>query len=194
MEDTNIVNLSAGVFSFTSNVYLLEGEKPVLIDTGNDQQILENLKERTDELHAILLTHLHPDHVGLTRSIKKEFDTDVYAWKKERGWIDFELSRGQEIEAGNSTLVPLLTPGHYPHHTVYFGEGALFSGDLIFPGGSFGRTDVPGGNMEELIESIKKVLEQFGGRIKEMYPGHMQPISDGVENSIEASLKMAENY
>lgn len=194
MMNTNVVNLSEGVFSFTSNAYLLEGENPTLIDAGNDRRILDNLKEGTSELHAILLTHLHRDHVGITQAVKEEFDAEVYAWKKERKWIDFELSEGQEIEAGNSKIVPLHTPGHYPHHVVYFGEGALFSGDLIFPGGSFGRTDLPGGNMRELVESIKKVLEHFGGRIKEIYPGHMQTIFDNAENSIKSSLEIAKRY
>lgn len=194
MLNTNVVSLSEGVLSFTSNAYLLEGKKPTLIDAGNDRKILESLKERTNDLHAILLTHLHRDHVGLTQAIKEEFAVEVYAWKKERSWIDFELSEGQEIEAGDSKIVPLHTPGHYPHHAVYFGDGALFSGDLIFPGGSFGRTDVPGGNMEELVESIKKVLEYFGGGIKKLYPGHMKPILDNAESNIKSSLERAKRY
>lgn len=191
MKGSKVVNLTEGVFGFTSNVYLIEGKNPAIIDAGNDRAILKNLRNRTSKLDKILLTHLHPDHVGTSQEIKEEFNAKIYAWEKERDWIDFELSENQKIEAGNSIIEALHTPGHYPNHLVFYGDGALFSGDLIFPGGSFGRTDIPGGNLKELIKSMEKVLERFGGQIKEMYPGHMQPILENAEKHIRTSISMA---
>ncbi len=194
MKNSEVVNLADGLLSFTSNVYLIKGERPTLVDAGNDKTVLDNLREETDKLDKVLLTHFHPDHVGLARTIREEYDVKVMAFKKERDWVDEAISNHQEIKAGNSMLKALHTPGHYPNHLSFGGDGALFTGDLIFPGGSFGRTDVPGGSLEKLIGSIKDVLETFGGEIEELYPGHMQAVLDNAETNIKNSLEMAQKY
>jgi len=194
MKNSEVTNLSEGIYSFTSNVYLVGGKSPTIIDAGNDEKILDGLRKATDRLDKVLITHEHPDHIGLVQNIKDEFDATVYAWEKEEDWVDEELSDGQEVEAGNSILKAIHTPGHFPRHIVYFGDGALFSGDLIFPGGSFGRTDLPGGDKKQLVASIKKIFEEYGGEIEELYPGHMSPILENAREHVEKSLEMVESF
>ncbi len=194
MENSKVINLSEDLLSFTSNVFLIKGETPTLIDAGNDKTILNRLEEQTENLDKVLLTHLHPDHVGLANAIREKYDAKIMAYKKEREWIDEEISDKQKIKAGNSTLISLHTPGHYPNHLVFFGGGALFSGDLIFPGGSFGRTDIPGGNRKELKNSIQKVIDNFQKEIKELYPGHMQVVKENAGTVVKNSLKMVQKF
>lgn len=194
MSNFDVVNLAEGLLSFTSNVFLIKGETKTLIDAGNDRTVLDNLQEELDELDKILLTHFHPDHVGLTEKIKEEYDAKVMAFEREQEWVDEEITDEQKIKAGNSTLTALHTPGHNHNHLVFLGDETLFSGDLIFPGGSFGRTDVPGGSLEKLINSIKKVLEKSSEETRELYPGHMQVVLNNAETNIKNSLKMAQKY
>ncbi len=194
MDNSEVINLAENLLSFTSNVFLIKGDEPTLVDAGNDQTVLKNLKEEVDDIEKVLLTHFHPDHVGLAPVIQEEYDAKVMSFKKDTDYVDEEISDEQEIKAGNSKLTALHTPGHYPNHLVFCGDGALFSGDLVFPGGSFGRTDVPGGDSEKLKSSIKKVLEKFQGEIKELYPGHMQVVSDNAETIVKESLEMAQKY
>lgn len=194
MNSLNVRNLAENIYSFTSNSYFISGKIPVIIDSGNDNKILERLKEATDKLDKILITHLHPDHVGLTQNIKDEFGATVYAWKKTKDWIDEEFTDEQDIDAGNSSLEVVHTPGHSSNHVVFYGEGALFSGDLIFPGGSFGRTDLPGGSQKILVKSIERILSKYGNGIKELYPGHMQFIKENASDHVNRSLKMARSF
>lgn len=194
MENSEVIQLAGGILSFTSNVYLIRGKKPTLIDAGNDKDILKDLKKETEQLDKILITHFHPDHIGLAKTIKEEFNATVLAGKKQRNWVDQEIEDERQIEAGNSILTALRTPGHDPNHLVYCGDCTIFSGDLIFPGGSFGRVDLPGGSREELINSIERVLEKFSGELDELYPGHMSPILGNAEESVAKSLEMAKKY
>lgn len=194
LKNSKVTQLGGGILSFTSNVYLIKGKRPTLIDAGNDKNILEDLKKETDQLDKILITHFHPDHIGLASTVKKEFDAIVLAGRKKEEWIDQEIEDGQQIEAGNSILTALHTPGHDPDHFIYCGDRALFSGDLIFPGGSFGRVDLPGGSLEKLINSMEKVLERFSGQLDELYPGHMSPILENAEESVKKSIEMAKKY
>lgn len=194
MKNSKVINLTEGIYSFTSNVYLISGESPTIIDAGNDEKILDRLKEETENLDKVLITHNHPDHVGLVQDMRNEFDATIYSWEKGEGWVDKELNNGQEIEAGDSILKAIHTPGHSPRHVVFCGEGALFSGDLIFPGGSFGRTDLPGGNQKQLSESIEKIVEDYGREINELYPGHMKPVLENAYEDLKKSLKMVKSF
>ena len=65
---------------------------------------------------------------------------------------------GDIIRFGNAELVAIETPGHSRGSISYLGEGALFSGDVLFAGGGFGRVDLPGGDFRILMQSIKRLL------------------------------------
>ncbi|KXB08693.1 hypothetical protein AKJ56_00590 [candidate division MSBL1 archaeon SCGC-AAA382N08] len=194
MKNLTVTNLSEGLRSFTSNVYLIKGKVDVLIDAGNDENILEKLREETDDLAKVLITHSHPDHIGLAEEIKEEFNASIHAWDSSKDWVDERFTDGQNISVGDSVLKAIHTPGHSPNHVVFYGEGALFSGDLIFPGGSFGRTDLPGGDQRELVKSIRKIEKEYGPKVNKLYPGHMQPVTENAYKSIKESLEMVERF
>ena len=184
MVSSEIINLAENIQTFTSNAYLIKGETPVLIDAGNNPKILENLTDEIEELDKILLTHFHPDHVGQVEEIKDRFDSKVLAFNEEENWVDEAVEDRRKIEAGNKEFTAIYTPGHHPSHMVFYGDGVLFSGDLIFPGGSYGRTDLPGGNSEKLAESVKKVKNLVDGDLEKLYPGHMSPVLNNAEEEI----------
>jgi len=100
------------------------------------------------------------------------------------------LLKGGEILGGFEVIH---TPGHTPGGICLYDPVSkiLFSGDTVFQDGSFGRTDLYGGNTKKLIDSIKK-LTQLDVSI--MYPGHGDAVAEDANDQIKMSLRMASNY
>ena len=90
---------------------------------------------------------------------------------------DIWLNEGETVLVGNAVLDVFLTPGHTPGHIIFFHKPSKLAivGDVLFAG-SIGRTDLPGGNYEQLIESIKTKLWPLGKNVT-FVPGH-GPISN----------------
>ena len=73
------------------------------------------------------------------------------------------LKEGDEIREGNILLQIIEVPGHSPGSLAFYSpEGFVFSGDVVFAGGGYGRTDLPGGNEDVLMDSIRKLLRLPG--------------------------------
>lgn len=92
------------------------------------------------------------------------------------------LEDGDEILLGSSKLRVIHAPGHSPGHIVLFApeEKFLICGDVLFAG-SIGRTDLPGGNYTQLMQSIEKLI-RLGDEVR-VYPGHGEPTTIGVERA-----------
>src|SRR5947209_18750341 len=86
---------------------------------------------------------------------------------------DHLLAGGERLELAGIDFEVIFTPGHSPGHLSYAaaGEGALFSGDVLFQG-SVGRVDLPGGDWPTLLRSITALVERFPAETM-VYPGHM---------------------
>src|SRR5699024_2037159 len=143
---------------------------------------------------AILLTHAHFDHIGEVQEIRTYYNIDVYLHDVEKTWLENpELNRsvlflGEEnayqidaldciIEVGELVTVDykmevVHTPGHSPGSvTVIFEDDELIvSGDVLFQRG-IGRTDLPGGDMQQLAHSIVTKLYVLN-ELFIVYPGH----------------------
>ena len=177
------------------------GGPAVVIDAPPDPAAIGTLLARRDLTPAaLLLTHGHIDHVGGSGPFAASHPTLTYlhpdddfmsrhpAVVMERLFgvalsdaeaadyappVDtFDLADGQLIEAAGLTFEVLHTPGHSPGHCCFLlaAEGMLFSGDQLFAG-SIGRTDLPGGSFEQLMESMaSKVLPL--AHDTEVLPGH----------------------
>ena len=189
-----------------NNNYLLIDEiskEAVLVDCSSYIDEVETvLKDYNANLKYILITHGHFDHVmGINEFHSKYTETKIIApladkdliddietfvdrfigglGKIEVPHIDKYISEDEELSFGKYQIKTIATPGHTKGGVCYFVDDKLFSGDTIFLG-SVGRTDLPGGNFEQIRNSVKKVLEMFDDETP-VYCGHGDATSVGYE-------------
>ncbi|MFB6188935.1 MAG: MBL fold metallo-hydrolase [Halapricum sp.] len=188
-----ITNLAAGRQVFTSNVFLVSGERTVLVDVGNDFDVAAAVREHTDSLDAVVLTHTHPDHVGNLDAVVSAFDVDVWGYDPDFPGVDHAIADGDSVELGDDTYTALHTPGHKDDHLCFYarGAGVLFAGDLIFANGGFGRTDLEEGDRQLLIESIDRVRETVDESLSVVYCGHGPSISNEPVQDLELAGQAA---
>ena len=190
------------------NTYVLfdESNEAIIIDPGcYDNSEKEELKQfiLSNDLKPIKLlnTHGHIDHVLGNSFIKNEFKLDltignkdietlssVTAYAANYGFPMYEpatpdnfIDEGDIISFGNSKLEVIFLPGHAPGHIAFYNEeqNICIGGDVLFEG-SIGRTDLPGGDFETLIDSIKSKLFKFADDMV-IYPGHGNSTTLGQE-------------
>jgi glyoxylase-like metal-dependent hydrolase (beta-lactamase superfamily II) len=164
-----------------TNAYLVadsETKEAVVIDPAWDGQIiLEAARQRGWRIAHLWYTHAHFDHIGGAGAIADALNplplvalhpNDHVLWRAGGGGAVFgfdidpgpeptiDFFQGQILRLGRFEFEVRFTPGHTPGHCILYvaSEKLCFCGDLIFAG-SVGRTDLPGGNWEQLVESIK---------------------------------------
>lgn len=184
-------NLAAGVTAFTSNAFLVQGERTVLVDTGANFDVLSRLGE-LDVLDAVVVTHTHPDHVGNLGDVKSAFDVEAWGFDTGQPGIDHGIEDGDQVQIGDDAYEALHTPGHKDDHLCFYApsSGIVFAGDLVFANGGFGRTDLEEGNREVLIESIEYLLNVVDESATEMHTGHGPSVQDPLAD-IELALRAA---
>ncbi|MDG5788733.1 MBL fold metallo-hydrolase [Evansella sp. AB-P1] len=163
-----------------TNGYVIYDEKTsgIMIDPGGDgEKLIHWLMEEKITIKAILLTHAHFDHIGAVDAVRNKYDSPVYVHKEEEGWLgnsnlngsglfqgiekitvadaDHLITSESPIVIGNFEFQVFETPGHSPGSVSYYlpNEKIVFSGDVLFHGG-VGRTDLPGGDHDTLMDSI----------------------------------------
>ena len=193
---------------YQENTYVLYDETGacVIIDpgmyTGAEQnQLVAFIKEHNLTPERLLNTHCHIDHVLGNKfvfdnwGLKPEFHKgELYILQAVAGYapqmgMHYELSPEPEhflpetgtVTFGNSTLTLVFAPGHSPAHLCFYAEenNFLIGGDVLFYR-SIGRTDLPGGNHQQLIESIKTTVFQLPDTC-EVFPGHGPSTKIGFE-------------
>lgn len=175
-----------------TNCYIVENEKTghaVVVDPGDEgTRIVSALKRENLTVDAILLTHGHLDHISGLKEVREATGAKVYmaAEDAERlthavsaffpgsaknfGAADVLVEEGQVIEAAGYTFKVLLTPGHTPGGCCYLTDDIVFCGDTIFAE-SIGRTDLPGGSYDTLLESIHSKILTLPDETN-LLPGH----------------------
>ncbi|SDR06980.1 MBL fold metallo-hydrolase [Natronobacterium texcoconense] len=188
-----IANLAQGVQAFTSNVFLVDGERTVVIDTGANFDVVAAIESRVDDLDAVVLTHTHRDHVDNLEAVKDAFDVEAWGYDASIDGVDHELEDGERLLLGDHEYVALHTPGHKDDHLCFYSEdtGVLFAGDLVFQNGSFGRTDLEEGDRGTLVESIDRVLERIDEELSEMHTGHGPSVATEPYDHVELASRMA---
>lgn len=189
-----VTNLAGGVQAFTSNAFLVEGERTVLVDTGANFDVVSKLEAMVEDLDAVVLTHTHPDHVGNVAAVTDTFGVETWGFDAADDAVDNEIADGEPVQLGDHGFRALHTPGHEPDHLCFYGDASdeLFAGDLVFQNGSFGRTDLEGGDRPTLIASIERVLETVEEDLDAVYPGHGPAITADPYADIELALQMAQ--
>ena len=174
---------------YQTNTYIVENEgRCAIIDPGYaPETILSFLEKHSLAVDAILLTHGHFDHVGAVERLVEK--TGCRLWMRQADWsqklspltayfypianCDFTdvqfCEEGEVISAAGLSFSVLETPGHTHGSVCYLCDDALFSGDTLFAG-SCGRTDLPGGDWNTILESLKRLSELPGEYT--VYPGH----------------------
>jgi glyoxylase-like metal-dependent hydrolase (beta-lactamase superfamily II) len=185
----NIENLAENSEDFTGNVWKFSNGETVLIDagTGDSWQEIKSL-EKVDKVDV---THSHYDHVDNMPKIKDKFDPEIYAFRPENLPVEAQIvSEDGELDLAGLKFQVFHTPGHKDDSICLYSENEkiLFTGDLIFPEGGFGRTDLEEGDRDKLIESIEKVSDL---EVEEFYPGHENAVGNESNKWIEKSLEEA---
>ncbi|NLV12697.1 MBL fold metallo-hydrolase [Haloarcula argentinensis] len=188
-----IRNLARGQQAFTSNVFLVTGERTVLVDVGNEFDVVSAVEEHVDNIDAVAVTHTHYDHVENLNSVVDAFDVPVYGYDTEQDGIEHAIPDDETIQLGDHDYRALHTPGHKNDHLCFYSDdaGILFAGDLVFANGSFGRTDLDEGNRDLLVDSIDRVLSVVDEDLQEMHTGHGPSVTDAPYQDIELALQAA---
>lgn len=193
---------------FSENTYILSDETKecIIIDPGcyevYEQETLKKYIEE-NQLNPVklVLTHSHIDHVLGNNFIVKQFHIPICGHPLAKQGIQMmpviskmygipaipspdithELNEGDLLEFGNTKMQMLHCPGHSPDSLVFYhnGQKIIIAGDVLFYG-SIGRTDLPGGDYNTLMNSIKQKLFQLGDDYL-VYSGHGPETTIGEE-------------
>ena len=168
---------------YQTNCYIIHDESSkncCVIDPGYDADfILEKLDSLGLTLEAILLTHGHFDHVGAVKELAAETQCAVYIHPEDLSmppmmtagplYYTKTYAEGSQLKLAGLDIAVLHTPGHTPGSVCLLTDTAIFSGDTLFQG-SCGRTDLPGGDWDTIVESLTRL-----GSLDKNYtvhPGH----------------------
>jgi hydroxyacylglutathione hydrolase len=189
------------------NSYLFRrdgSDRALIVDPGDEpDKLLGAIEALGVTLDGILLTHTHFDHVGAVAPVARATGAEVWVPELEAfvladinsfvpwpGFGPFEsydaehtLNGGERLELAGFEIDVLSTPGHSPGHVTFSipDEDAIFSGDVLFQQ-SIGRTDLPGGDHDTLLDSIRMLVETLPSETA-VYPGHMGTTSLGAERA-----------
>lgn len=185
-----IVNIASNASGLSSNAFLIPGDEPALVDTGANFDAVASIEAQLEgTLEKIVLTHTHPDHVDNLHDLTRSFDIPVLGYDASSEYVDLAVGDGDTVTLGDHVYEVWSTPGHAPDHLCLFSDSAsiLFSGDLIFPNGGVGRTDLPGCDRDALVESIRFVHEHTDPSLAAMYAGHGPAVESQPYPHIEAA-------
>jgi len=188
-----ITNLAADVRAFTSNAFLVTGDRTVLVDPGNEFDAVSRVNDATDGLDAVVLTHTHPDHVGNVTAVVDAFDVDVWGYDPGHELVDHGIDEDGTVRLGDHDYRALHTPGHKDDHLCFLrSDGSVvFAGDLVFANGGFGRTDLEEGNRAVLVDSIERLLDATDESLRALHAGHGPSVEQDARGHIELALRGA---
>ncbi len=192
------------------NSYILSDEtgECIFIDPGcfyeeEQDEIREYISDNKLNPVKITNTHCHFDHIMGVEFLRNEYNVPLLAHPDDAFWIERAIDQGQmfgfdmqpvnpidiffgegdKVTFGNTVLEIFHVPGHSPGHVVFYNKdnNFLIAGDVLFYG-SIGRSDLPGGNHQQLITGIKSKLFLLPDETK-VYCGHGPETTLGFEKT-----------
>jgi glyoxylase-like metal-dependent hydrolase (beta-lactamase superfamily II) len=188
---------------FAQNSYLVvcvETKLGILVDAGAAAgEMLRTADAEGVRIEQIVLTHAHLDHMDGLPLAKRESRAPVLLHPEDEPLyyaaptqaqrfgmemeplppLDGRLSHGEMVRVGNCELQVRHTPGHAPGHVILVGDGLALVGDCVFAG-SIGRTDLPGGDLQQLMKSIRTQILTLPDETA-LYTGHGPETTVGHE-------------
>jgi len=194
------VRIEVGSFGpWQTNAYLVwDGSSPdaLVVDPGMGaaEPLVARVAELGLRLHLIANSHGHIDHIFDNAALKRSSGAplaihpddayrlagqNIYGFTVEPSQADRDLTEGEQVRIGQLTFDVLHTPGHSEGSVCLYEEraGLLLSGDVLFRG-SYGRTDLPGGDDEQMVASLGRLLRAIPPAAR-VLPGH------GPESTVE---------
>lgn len=195
--------------AFQENTIVVSNDQgeAIIFDPGcyskdEENELSDFIAENELSVLAVLYTHAHIDHILGAAFVQKRYNAPAYLHKLDHetwnsvasyahvyGFEGYQLETvpahsledGQELQIGLFKIHVRHTPGHAPGHVVYYFEEDKFiiNGDVLFKG-SFGRVDLPGGNLENLKSSIFNILFKYP-EVTVVYCGHGPETTIGQE-------------
>jgi glyoxylase-like metal-dependent hydrolase (beta-lactamase superfamily II) len=180
--------------AYQANCYVVRAQpsspEAVVIDPGaQGAELRLELARLGTRCGAILVTHTDVDHIGAVAELATGTGAEVWCPAGEADVLrDPRLGRGggvpahepeHLVEDGDTVDVcgisfeAIAVPGHSSGHVAYYSDGQLFSGDVLFAG-SVGRTDLPGGDWDTLVASIRTLLDRLPPETV-VHSGHGSP-------------------
>lgn len=201
-------NVSGPYNLITYYLFCSHTRKSVIIDPGGAEENVAAFLRREKLIpEMVLMTHGHADPFFSMESFKTFFDVPYAIHEDDDSFFkqpevqeetrrmvdlpppypgDLLLSDKQEIRFGDLVLTVIHTPGHTPGSACFLCENRLFTGDAIFVGEA-GRVDLPGGDIDLLVESIKTRIMELDPSTR-IHPGHHHK-TDPLESTLEKEMK-----
>ncbi len=200
------------VGALQANCYIVgdaDTREVVVIDPGAEwEKIQTEISKNEYKVRYIIATHGHGDHIGAIKDLKEGSNAEVVIHKDDSAMItdcklnlskftgdgatqishDIIVEDGDILEVGQYKFQIIHTPGHTRGGICILVDNKLFSGDSLFQN-TIGRTDLPGGDYQQLLDSINDKLMVLSDDIK-VYPGHGQSTTIGVERQTNPYIKV----
>jgi len=199
------------VGAFATNCYVVatdgSGECAVVDPGAEGERVAAFVRGAGLTVRYVLATHGHADHTGGVAAVKAALggvfvapEADRAMLERPDAWmtamlpdfampppVDLAVRDGDILALGGVEVRVLATPGHTPGGVSYVLDDAVFAGDTLFQG-SIGRTDLPGGDFEQELASIRDVLFPLGDDVT-VFSGHGPATTIGDERRTNPFLR-----
>ncbi|MCC7370458.1 MAG: MBL fold metallo-hydrolase [Chloroflexi bacterium] len=204
MDATQLMVRGVVVGLFQANCYIIGSRQTgeaICFDPGDDVDEIKALaRDMRVRITRIVCSHGHLDHIMAVRALREVTGAPFLLHQADLELArslplsaaralgremppppdpDAFLTEGDDVELAGETFSVLHTPGHTPGSICLYGGGILFSGDTLFQG-TIGRTDLPGGNYDEILDSLAVKLMDLPDETI-VRPGHMDQTTIGAE-------------